>query len=234
MKKPTRAQELAELYPAGFYDGIAGSALRSAAEILPFVLDLVRPSSVCDFGCGKGAWLSICTKLGVIDILGIDGPQVPQADLLIEPMQFHTHDFENDQKLSLGRHFDLAISLEVAEHVKECHADAFIRSLVAAAPFLLFSAAIPMQGGNGHVNEQWPSYWLRQFESHEYRAYDCIRPIFWDNPRVEWWYAQNTFLIASSSVEHQLANVSHTLRYSDSSFLKIVHPKLFSNVYHSR
>jgi len=39
-------------------------------------------------------------------------------------------------------------------------------ALVKAAPVVLFSAAIPLQGGTEHVNEQWQSYWAKLFAEH--------------------------------------------------------------------
>jgi hypothetical protein len=59
---------------------------------------------------------------------------------------------------------------------------------------VLFSAAIPHQGGTHHVNEQWPDYWAALFERHAYTVVDAIRPRIWNDPDVEWWYAQNTLL----------------------------------------
>jgi hypothetical protein len=95
---------------------------------------------------------------------------------------------------ALPRRFDLAMSLEVAEHLPESSAAGFVESLVAAAPAVLFSAAIPFQGGWHHVNEQWPEYWALLFKQHRYFALDCLRSAFWDNPRTCWWYAQNMVL----------------------------------------
>ena len=59
----------------------------------------------------------------------------------------------------LERKFDLAISLEVAEHLKSSSSEDFVQSLTTLAPMILFSAAIPHQGGLHHINEQWLEYW---------------------------------------------------------------------------
>jgi hypothetical protein len=58
----------------------------------------------------------------------------------------------------------------------------------------LFSAAVPGQTGDGHVNEQWPDYWIDKFKQQGYSFADIIRPAVWENEDVLWWYAQNTFL----------------------------------------
>jgi hypothetical protein len=226
---PERCRELSEYYNVEFFDSITDAARASAAEILPLVFDLCRPGSVCDFGCARGAWLSVARQLGAKEVLGIDGPQALEAGLLVDKAEFRVHDFEAGVAVALDRRYDLGISLEVAEHIDEEFSNDFIDSLVRAAPYVLFSAAIPQQTGVNHVNEQWPSYWIRKFEAHDYYAYDCIRPMVWDNPRVEWWYAQNTFLFASSSLAFRLEHIAHAKRFSHSPFVNIVHPKRFGN-----
>ena len=58
---------------------------------------------------------------------------------------------------------------------------------------MIFSAAIPGQGGTHTINEQWPSYWIDLFRKSGFEPLDCIRQQIWTNSGVEWWYAQNTF-----------------------------------------
>lgn len=196
--------------------------MRSALQILPFVFDLLTPQSVCDFGCGTGSWLSAAKMLGATEVLGIDGPHVALDKLRIDRSEFLAHDFET--RLSLDRHFDLAISLEVIEHFEDRFSDMFLDSLTTAAPIILFSAAVPGQGGNHHVNERWPSYWLAKFEKRDFHAFDCIRPTFWDSEDVEWWYAQNTFLIASGVAVDRLTAIANTRVSNATPMLNVVHP----------
>ncbi len=84
--------------------------------------------------------------------------------------------------------------LEVAEHLPKQSAPGFIRSLVRLAPVVLFSAAVPLQEGIHHVNEQWPAYWQDLFEQHGYRRLDLIRKEIWTNPEIQYYYRQNIFL----------------------------------------
>jgi hypothetical protein len=94
----------------------------------------------------------------------------------------------------LAEFFDLAVCLEVAEHLPKQSARGLISSLVRLAPVVLFSAAVPLQGGTHHVNEQWPAYWQDLFEQHGYRMLDLIRKEIWSKPEVQFWYRQNIFL----------------------------------------
>src|SRR3981081_11169 len=131
-------------------------AQRSADAIVPVVIDLVRPRSVVDIGCGTGTWLAAFRRDGVPDVFGIDGDWAPRDRLQLTGGQVAHHD--PSQPLDLGRRFDLAICLEVAEHLPAASADALVALLTRHAPVVLFSAAIPGQGGTGHVNEQRPVY----------------------------------------------------------------------------
>ena len=63
---------------------------------------------------------------------------------------------------------------------------------------MLFSAAVPGQGGTGHLNEQWPRYWIDRFEARGWSVLDCLRGPLWCNPRVAYYYAQNLLLFASA------------------------------------
>jgi SAM-dependent methyltransferase len=149
-------------------------------------------ASVVDLGCGIGAWLRAFERNGVTDYLGLDGDYVSAETLLIPADRFRAVDIP---RLSdVGRRFDIACSLEVAEHLLPECAARFVALLTQAAPVVLFSAAIPRQGGVDHVNEQWQSYWAGLFASHGYVALDCIRPAVFGNPDVEWWYRQNTLV----------------------------------------
>ena len=85
----------------------------SAREILPFIFGHTDPQSAVDVGCGTGEWLRVCQELGVDDITGID---FHDASVLHIPRdRYLSHNLV--EPLSIGRMFDLAVSLEVAEHL---------------------------------------------------------------------------------------------------------------------
>ncbi len=166
------------------------SNLTSARVIVPYILELFpRTKSVVDFGCGIGAWLSVFTESGVEDIVGIDGDWVDQEELMIKKEKFCSGNLEKG--VDLHRRFDLAISVEVAEHLAIESADIFVESITKCADVVIFSAAIPNQGGQHHVNEQWQSYWYKKFSKRGYIAIDPIRGFVSGNPKVMLFYAQN-------------------------------------------
>lgn len=204
-------------YNPKFYRELASSQ-ESAREILPLVLDVIKPASVIDIGCGSGNWLAIAHQLGVRDILGIDGPWV-RTQLAVPPEKFIEHDLSTP--LKLDRRFDLALSLEVAEHLPASAARVFVQSLCDAADVVVFSAAIPGQGGRRHVNEQWPAYWVQLFQQLGYDCYDFLRPKIWNNPRVTWHYAQNSMIFARAGFPHPFGEPAVPL--------PLVHPVLWSS-----
>lgn len=181
-------------YTSDFYRKQAADSRRSAEIIVPLVVDLIRPNSVVDVGCGVGAWLSVFMDHGIGDVLGVDGAWVDKAELRIPERRFTSFDLE--KPLRLGRQFDLAMSVEVAEHLPAECAEIFVASLTRLAPVVLFSAAIPFQGGTHHLNEQWPEYWAGYFRERGYAAVDCLRKKIWRNDNVDWWYAQNILIFA--------------------------------------
>ena len=196
--------------------------IKAAEIILPLVFKFSHANSIIDIGCGIGTWLSIASSLGISDIKGVDGNYVDK-ELLEKHMNlefFIAADLS--LPLALDRGFDLAICLEVAEHLPESSAKTLINSLVKHSDVILFSAAIPGQGGQNHLNEQWPDYWAQLFEVHDYVFLDIIRPLIWDNPKVDYWYRQNIFLVVKKN--HELV-----FKYSVN-HLPLVHPELLERV----
>lgn len=200
-------------------------AADSSREIVPFLNELIRPTSVVDVGCGLGAWLVEWQKAGVKRVLGIDGPYVSKSEVLVEERNFRHHDLS--QPLRLQEAYDLAMCLEVAEHIPEDHAESLIDTLSNLAPTIAFSAAIPSQGGNFHVNEQWPEYWAQKFEDRGYLLIDAIRRHLWRNGNVAFWYAQNAMIFAKPEVLETNAALRSAYENTDSRQLAIVHPALY-------
>lgn len=58
-----------ELYFHRYFDHYQKGSLRSAEVIVLIVLDMIRPSSVVDVGCGVGAWLSVSRFLLYVQAL---------------------------------------------------------------------------------------------------------------------------------------------------------------------
>lgn len=217
-----------EHYDRVFFEQLRAGAARSAEVILPLVLECLTVQSAVDVGCGDGTWLVVLQKLGVEDFLGIDGGYVNENLLQFPRDRFYA--FDLTKQIALNRKFDLAISLEVAEHLPaECAAD-FVDSLTRLAPAVLFSAAIPLQGGNHHVNEQWPDKWAELFKQHNYLPLDLIRKQVWQNDGVEWWYAQNMLLFAHSDLIRNNPVLRNEFEHTNLGQLCLVHPRKYLEI----
>jgi SAM-dependent methyltransferase len=211
-------------YTSANFDPSREPIRNSARLVVPIVVDQLQPGSACDVGCGPGTWLSVVQEHGIEDVLGIDGDRVESEDLEIPAERFIVADIP--QGLSLERRFDLALCLEIAEHLPREAAADLVRGLVQLAPAVLFSAAIPGQGGVGHVNEQWPDYWAGQFRCFGYLPVDCIRPRVWHEPHVLFAYAQNTILFVEEALLESRPRLGHEYERSKTRPLSIVHPRM--------
>lgn len=191
--------------------------------MLPRIFELVSPRTMVDVGCGLGDWLAAATELGVEEIRGLDGPWVPEDRLLIGRESFTQADFREPLP-ALGR-YDLAICLEVAEHLPAEIAESFIRGLCGLAPAIAFSAAIPGQGGLHHINEQWPSYWVDIFRDAGFEAMDVLRPRIWEERRIPYWYRQNTILFVSREAGELRSRLQDIAQDGDFHGADLVHPE---------
>jgi len=211
-------------YDETFYNTYAPYSSESASKVIPYILQLFSPKSVVDVGCGIGTWLSVFKNQGVEDILGIDGDYVNRNQLLFDQNHFLSHDLTQPLPSENIRRFDLAISLEVGEHLPQSSAEQFINTLISLAPIVLFSAAIPHQGGTYHINEQWPNYWAKLFKQKGYVTMDLLRPRIWGDRQVEYYYSQNSLLYIEESYVENFPNLKKYIVSADNEWLSIVHP----------
>ena len=171
--RPSEQSTQLHEYGDNFYRFLASFAVRSAEQIIPVLNALLPINSVVDFGCGQGAWLSVWRKAGA-KVTGVDGPYVDQQHLMIDADEFRGADLS--RTIDLGRRFDVVQSLEVAEHLPSSRASEFIGTLTSHGPLVMFSAAVPGQGGEHHINEQPLEYWRKSFASTDtLRLITCAR-----------------------------------------------------------
>lgn len=190
----------------------------AAEQVLPILFEVYKPKSIVDVGCGLGNWIEVAKKMGVEEITGVDGSYVDRNLLKINENEFVERDLT--KPFELNKKFDLAICLEVAEHLPDSSADGLIKSIVNHTDVIMFSAAIPGQGGQNHINEQWAEYWQAIFERYDFEMIDFFRPKIWNNSKIERWYRQNMFLVVRKG--HSLSKLGNN------NALSFVHPELLS------
>ena len=199
------------MYDGNFYDIIRPGCQSSAAVVAPLVYGELKPQAVVDVGCGEGWWGAAFADLGC-DVLGLDGDYVENRAIPFQPADL-------TRTVNLGQRFDLAVCLEVAEHLPRKRAAGLVADLTNLADAVLFSAAIPGQGGVGHVNEQWPAYWTDLFDDHGWETTGALRFDIWTDDRVKNWYRQNLILAAPTLPD----------RWPAAEVLPLVHPVLWDS-----
>jgi SAM-dependent methyltransferase len=188
---------MTHVYNDTFFDYIDSGARSSARRLIGHLGPLLHPSSVLDLGSGRGVWLAEWQQAGVAEVLGVDGSYVDREQLAVSPTDFMAADLT--EPVETGRRFDLAQSLEVGEHLPKSASETLVDSLTRASDRVLFSAAVPGQGGEFHVNEQPLAFWQELFAARGYRAYDCLRPALRGASDVEPWYRYNAVLYVNAA-----------------------------------
>ena len=199
--------------------------LKDARIIVPVIMNVLHPESVIDVGCGIGIFLRVFAENGVKKILGLDGNWV-NINLLSKHISLNNFQFIDIEKgFKINEKFDLAVCLEVFEHIESAYAETAVKCLTVLSDIIVFSASIPGQMGQNHVNEQWPEYWIKKFRVYGFNFYDVLRPIFWNNKDLARWYKQNLFLVVKNGHESMLNEFN---KYFDPSIKSLVHPEYYN------
>lgn len=210
-------------YSKEFFADYSPESQAAAEAIIPILVELVRPTSVVDVGCGIGTWLDVFASHGISDVTGVDGSYVRADQLRIPAERFLSHELETH--LTVRRRYDLALSVEVAEHLTHAASIDLVRALCDLSDIVLFGAAVPHQGGYHHINEKWQSEWCRAFASNGYVVIDCIRPRVWTDHTVAYYYAQNTLLYVRSSCLLSHPSLAELHRQNPTPILDVIHPR---------
>ena len=189
----------------------------AAKKILLNVMKFFRVKTAVDFGCGTGTFLKFLKDNGV-SVTGLDGDYIDRSILVINEEEFIPVDLT--KPVHLKKKYDLSISLEVAEHLPESNAETFITSLCEASHVVLFSAAVKGQGGVGHVNEQFLSYWQKIFMKKGYFMLDIIRPEIWTDEKIPPYYRQNVVIFVYDDIYKILPESIKT----ENKIVDVIHP----------
>lgn len=154
--------DVSSLYDEGFFNKTLTREAPSAEAVAQILFDEFHPKSVIDVGCGLGIYLRAFEKLGA-EVSGFDGSKSAIRNNLVS--QDHLKLLDLRKPHSLGRRWDLCICFEVAEHLQAKYATCIVKTVTGASNRVIFTAALPGQGGTCHFNEQPQDYWKRIFES---------------------------------------------------------------------
>lgn len=210
-------------YTPSYYESIFEESVKSRDAVFYYLkqMEMIKVGTkILDFGCAIGSWGYMAEKVYGVLYRGIDFG-VPAEKLVIDPYQYYDHDLRFPLPANAAPHADLVLCLEVAEHIEEKYADQLIDTLCAHGDRVLFSAAIPCQGGVNHVNEQWQSYWVDKFWKRGFGIHD-FRGEMQSDPDISLWYKQNMILFIKGAI-----GLYHKKALPLADF---VHPQMYMNV----
>ena len=219
------------LYNDKFYENSQNS-YRSAKKYAELLFKLFSPISVVDIGCGRGAWLKAFKDYGSKKCVGVDGNWNKQEYMIDQSLIFQSQDL--NQPIKLDCQFDLAICVEVAEHLTPKSSFDFINSLSSISDVVIFGAAFIRQGGTHHINEEYHTYWEDLFSCCGYVVFDYFRPLVWNdeddnNNIIDWWYQQNTFLYIKKDSNRYTEFIAAGIRpLINKRFMNAIHPWLYA------
>lgn len=158
------------------------------------IINEYQPKRVIEFGCGNGELSKALSNAGV-EVTAIDAYSTPNFTEY-ENINFYQVDLnDTDAVMDLlkvtSTKFDLSICMEVAEHLNPDISEFLIQSLTSVADVVVFSAAIPEQDGDGHINCRDRYFWHEQFEKNNFYLKDTIRSQIRNNIKVGRWHALN-------------------------------------------
>ena len=227
-----KTRDLRSPYTSDFFDTHCEGSLRSARVVLGEVSKFHTLKLVVDIGCGSGCWSKASIELGAREVVAIDGEYIDSTRLVIPLSAFRVCDLERESLttvIPLDTKFKLVICVEVAEHLSSARSEFFIAEICHFGDLVLFSAAVPGQGGVHHVNEQWPEFWASLFQKNGFACFDFIRRDLWTRQDIEYWYAQNVMLFArrgSRSFDSLSLIAPPTVQP-----WAVIHPRLYERLY---
>src|SRR5918996_1853237 len=119
-----------------------------------------------NIGCGDRHLASLCRDIGLSDIQGLDGEWVLTDDLCIAPHQFRRTDLT--KPVTPDRKYDLAICLEVAEHLPASSASTLVDSLTQACfqpPFPIRAEPITSTSSGGTTGSHYSANEALRFQT---------------------------------------------------------------------
>ena len=185
------------IYNSDYYEKyVEGPAVRSAERIATTIVKSFNVTCVIDVGCGTGALLEALRNRGCY-VFGLEYSKAALSYCYSRRLNVDRFDLEKNVYAD-NRTFDVAISLEVAEHLPEIASDRYVDLLTFLSRVIIFTAAPPGQGGPGHINEQPPLYWITKFQNRGFKHDEDLSQRWSESWKaagdVESWYHKNLMI----------------------------------------
>jgi len=165
-----------EPYTIKYYKSINKDEVYQANALGIAIKEIYKPNSIVDIGCGTGLYLN---KFKDIEHFGID---ISEAVMDSSVNRIKKENFKLDDITSpnfkFNRKFDIALCLEVLEHIGMEHMEQTIKNVTSASDTIIASAAQVGQAGLNHITLQPYSYWEDLFNRNGFeRAYHDEYPL---------------------------------------------------------
>ena len=138
-----------------------GERMRFKNEVYPLMgnifQEILDPKDVVDLGCGHGILMAGFS----CECVGIEASD--EGFKQTKERGYEAHQIDLRLPLDLKRRFDLAVSIEVAEHLEEEYADIFVDNLISMSNRILVTASPRVE--RWHYNPQPKSYWIDKFSA---------------------------------------------------------------------
>jgi SAM-dependent methyltransferase len=152
------------VYGQSYFNDIERIEAASVPVIAEWIVRRLSPTSVIDIGCGPGHQMKALVERGV-RVFGVDIADAALAMARAKGLSVERFDLTSGARLP-GGPYDLVLSCEVAEHLEEKHAGAFVDHCVSAGSVVYLTAAEPSADGTTglhHFNERPNAYWVGLF-----------------------------------------------------------------------
>jgi len=142
------------MYNANFHKAIENDEIPQAQRLGQYIKIYYSPNCFFDFGCSTGIYLrEVQNNCPGITTQGLEFSEDAVQHDLTQPI------FIDRRPETIG------LCLEVLEHISDEHWKPVLKNLVNNCDRLIFSAAVPGQGGTGHINCRPKIDWIRRFHS---------------------------------------------------------------------
>jgi len=169
-----------------YYKSIEVQEKQQANRLAQILIETYNPKSVVDFGCATGLYL-VPFKINGAFVLGFDKSRVA---LDFSEIPDHIEVTDIGQKVLSVHKVDLVICLETMEHIDPKNEAMALDNVCAPSDIVIFSAAFPGQGGEGHINCQPKEYWIERFRERGFivdqNATDRIISFIKQGPHLGW------------------------------------------------
>jgi hypothetical protein len=149
------------MYSAAFHKAIESDELPQAVRLANYIQTYIKPYVFYDFGCSTGLYLrEVKKRLPMIESKGFEFSEEAIATALCPDI------IKTDLTVPLffGKKSNtLGLCLEVLEHIDDSFWREVLTNLTNHCDILIFSAALPGQGGTGHINCRPRIDWIRRF-----------------------------------------------------------------------